>query len=320
MRLTAITTILVASAIMCSTALATGFWELSEAAVSTNVAVNSKSASTLKFEDTKTPGGAAAMECTVSEEGTVGTAGKGKITAATVSSCKSVKLCEAAGLSAKAVHLPWNTQLEEVEEAGRDKISSSGSGSPGWSFECLVAGVMLKDECTTEITTTGLEDPVSGVDLVYDSKSTHLNCSIGGTGTGVVTGTELDENPLGKRLAAKNTGEEHCSESCSDNIITASATHVAVIPAVSYSANVFFTNHNWWWSWRPLGHTLNVIAGNPLAWAGSKDNCEGHVIARSESCELEIKFASNNEAGRFIAETALDGAPATATVLMEGEI
>ncbi|HTA14311.1 MAG TPA: hypothetical protein VK781_05580 [Solirubrobacteraceae bacterium] len=201
---------LTAAAILCAAAFtataAAAFegpaWSVGETEVSESVAVKSKDVGGITFEDTSTIVGSVSVQCSITDEGSVRAQGKGEVTTISATACKNVKQCSGT-ITAKAVHLPWASQLEEVEGKPRLKISNSGAGAPGWSVECTILGVKVKDECTGE-TTTGVEDVTGGVDLAFDSSSAHGNCSLGGTGTGRVTGVDLEENPAGKLLRADN--------------------------------------------------------------------------------------------------------------------
>jgi hypothetical protein len=190
-------------------------WEVGEKSVTSNVAIKTKGAGGLKFEDTKTIGGAASVECEITAEGTVGTSGKGEVTSVSATGCKAIKVCEASGVSVKAVHLPWHTQLEEVESTRRERISSGGSGAPGWLVECLILGILIKDECTGE-TTTGTENETEGAYLYFDPKSAHVACTQGGAGAGVVTGALIDENPAAGRLGV--SGDDPPCDSLPPNV------------------------------------------------------------------------------------------------------
>jgi hypothetical protein len=190
-------------AVMCSTALATPEWEVKGSPVTENVTVKTKEVGEFQMEDTKGSfGSPSTIQCTGSGEGTVGPEGKGKITATSITGCIGVRACEPTGVTVTALHLPWNTQLVETESEIRDKISSGGSGAPGWLVECLVAGITVKDECTGE-TTVEINDTSSGVDLNSDAKSARGSCTLGGANTGVMAGTSLDENPASGTLEVK---------------------------------------------------------------------------------------------------------------------
>lgn len=184
----------------CGAAVAQGyegpFWSVSESEVKENLTIKAKSVSTLTFEDKSS----FAISCTVTMEGTIGAEGKGEIKSATATGCKNVKGCSEPE-TAKAVHLPWKTQLQEVGETPEDAILNGGSGQPGWLLECTVLGVKAKDECTGE-SAAEVENVSGGTNLVFKSGLEHLTCTTGGANAGVVAGTELDENPEAKQVAA----------------------------------------------------------------------------------------------------------------------
>jgi hypothetical protein len=168
-------------------------WAIDGTPVTENVTIKSKSVGVV-VEHTGGLLGTANIECSESDEGTVGTGGKDKVTTISLTSCKvsGTSLCTTA--TAAAVHLPWSSQLEALETETRDKISSGGSGSPGWEATCNG----LKISCTAETTTTGAENGSEGVSLIYDSKSTNLSCTDGGTAK--IKGTDLAEDPPGHKV------------------------------------------------------------------------------------------------------------------------
>jgi hypothetical protein len=177
----------------CGTAVAQAYegptWSVGENVVTENVSINSKNVGAFIFEHKGGLLGTLKVECSSgSASGTVGSEGRDKITTSSVTGCKVVEGLCMGSVTATAIHLPWNTQLEEVGAEIRDKLSSSGAGTPGWEFEC--SGVKLS--CSGE-TTTGINDVLGGVEVVFDSKSTSTSCSDGGTGT--VKGAGLDESP-----------------------------------------------------------------------------------------------------------------------------
>jgi hypothetical protein len=209
--------------------------------------------------------------------------------------------------------------LEEVESTGRDKILGSGSGNPGWNAECNTILGKIKDECTVEATTTGLSDASTGVEVRFDSKSAHYNCSIGGAGAGVVTGTDLAQGTGEALLAAKAEGEDDCTGGvCSSNRVTVSNHLVQFIHMLTGVEWLTYTNKNWFDSWWPLFVSMNVVSGSGLVW-GIGPGCQafGATPARG-MCQIEVTFTANGP-GRQIAEILPDGAPSTATVTLEGE-
>lgn len=191
---------------LASTALAEQpVWTIGGETVKENIAVNSKYES-FKIEDMKTPTGAVQVECKANDEGTVGVEGKDEVTKVTVEGCKPVTGgCTEGTIVVKPVHLPWKTQLQEpAEGSNRDKVSSSGAGTPGWKVECTIIGVKVTDECTGEVTHDVLAVS-GGVDMLFETEaeSESLNCSLGGAHEGLVSAVDLDENVSGKALSIK---------------------------------------------------------------------------------------------------------------------
>jgi hypothetical protein len=159
---------------------------LDGASVTSAVAVDAEGS--LVLEDMGT---GVKIECPVTGEGSVEAEGKDLTTSLSVaaasckvlagsSDCKSV-------LAVQAVDLPWNTQL-----AGeRDFISESGKGTPGWLVECeAVLGVKVDDTCTGTETSAAVVNLENGtLETSYDSETAAANCSVGGTGEGLILGT-----------------------------------------------------------------------------------------------------------------------------------
>jgi hypothetical protein len=173
-----------------------GTWEINGSPVTESVTIKSTSTEA-QFEDTKGDlGTPATVQCSLSEEGTVNKEGKGTITKFTASSCTGVRACEASGATVKALHLPWDTQLAESEKELREKISSGGSGTPGLQIECKVLGITFKDECTGE-TSKEVETVSKGVETTFDALSAKLTCTIGGAGSGLAIGGDVDEASSG---------------------------------------------------------------------------------------------------------------------------
>jgi hypothetical protein len=192
--------IAVMAAIGVDQAYATPEWFVKGTPVTSNVTVKAKSVGGIVLEDTKTFGGATAIECKMTGEGTVGTGGKDKVTTFLPSECLVVKGPCTSIISVSAVHLPWTTQLATVESKTRDKITTGEGGSPGWEVECNTLLGKVKDTCSGE-TSTAVENVTEGVKLIYDAGAAHVNCTLGGEGTGVWKGTILEENSEG--LTAK---------------------------------------------------------------------------------------------------------------------
>lgn len=128
------------------------------------------------------------VECTVNATVNVSTNGTGEVTAVTASSCVGKTWCESAKPSSlTAVNLPWHTELAIVEGTPREKLSSGGSGAPGFKMKCKVLGLASEDTCTGNVSPslTGLE-PGS----FKFNKPEALTCSNNGKATGYEEGSE----------------------------------------------------------------------------------------------------------------------------------
>ncbi len=271
-------------------------WTLGESDVSE--ITTAKSASSVNtFEDSKTLGGAAKVECKVTTEDKANTSGKGEITAFTASECLSVKVCTGT-VTVLAVHLPWHTQLEEVEGKIRALVSSGGSGQPGVLVECTVLGLTIKDECTGE-TTAAAENTSGGTNLVFDAKSAHLNCSVGGAGTGVVTGTESEEVAGGLKL---NVGIPV--------IILAGATRVTGGSVILIVSNVTITFENastaqqiWLNGIQDIPGvlTLNELNNFALFAVGGKA-CGLALLPSPGTCQINITSSAAGRLGEYEVE------------------
>jgi len=172
-------------------------------AATTELLINSHG--TLDLEDNKATGGASKIECTGIDHGLVGPGSKDLLNFVEASGCKKISgQCNEKTVFAKAVNLPWKTLLLYVGSEIRDDLESDGAGEPGYTVECgaTIFELHVEDTCTGA-TSTGILPVEGGVDATFDSKSAHANCSIGGTGSGVVTGTDLLLSPSGHNLSAK---------------------------------------------------------------------------------------------------------------------
>lgn len=167
-------------------------------------AVTVKSEGTLTLEDSEAPGGASVIECSGTDEGTVGPGSTDELTKVTASSCKRISgSCEAGkAITAKADHLPWKTTLV----AGpRDELGPGTGGEPGWTVECTVAGIFkVQDKCDGA-TSTGIANVSSGVDATFDatSRAKPAFCSLSNKNSGKVYGTDHILNPTGIQLSVK---------------------------------------------------------------------------------------------------------------------
>jgi hypothetical protein len=117
----------------------------------------------------------------------------------------------------------------------------------------------------------------------------------------------------GVAVACEGGGEEE-----GGNHISVNATLVRFLKVVEGSGKVTFKNDNKFSNWSPKGHTVKELQKTQAVWT-IKDECAGKVIKPKGTCEVGITFKENGEAGRFISDLEMEGAPATATVTMEGE-
>jgi hypothetical protein len=180
-------------------------WETKELAATSTVT----SSGELEMEDSKATGGATALKCMGTGTGWIANLttgnGEGGITTVSATSCSfvtgKVGSCEESkGVTGKARNLPWGTKLVEREKEVRDEIVSGpkkeeGSGEPGWSVECTVAGVLkITDTCEHSGNTvnTIANRSTGELEEKFDARTkeeTMATCSVGGAGAGLVTGT-----------------------------------------------------------------------------------------------------------------------------------
>ncbi len=163
-----------------ATASAAPVWEQLEGTTWKEVKGTEKviSAGTLKLTDTKggLTGGVVTVECSGTDEGTVGPGKYNRITKITVANpCRNVTGCVGT-ITAEARNLPWQTELFETEGKVRDSVVSEVAGKfPGWKVECT-----LSDTCEGN-TTTAMTNNTSNntVDAVFDANSAVVKCARG---------------------------------------------------------------------------------------------------------------------------------------------
>ncbi len=156
----------------------------------------------LLFEDTKI---GAAMVCSMNWDGAVSANSKNGpiselLTLAGEGLENSVKctdqhLCEGEAL-VKALELPW------LLVADFSDPENNPTKNPTLKLSCTVLGVKAEDTCAGSIGGKGFNEP--GGLLVEMSESeplTTLNCSIGGTGAGLVVGNVLISANSGEVLS-----------------------------------------------------------------------------------------------------------------------
>jgi hypothetical protein len=166
------------------------------------------------LEDSKATGGASAVHCHGFDLGTIGPHALDlvlSVTAEALGTKKSIPCtfdkvgaCKSGTTpTVEAVHLPWHTKLFELEGKPHDEILGNGAGAPGWAVTCTnILGGKTTDECTEE---TGKpnsplveNDGALGVLATFQKEgggSALGQCTIGGAGSGHVTGTVLTKSP-----------------------------------------------------------------------------------------------------------------------------
>ena len=162
-----------------------------------SAAVGTKSKGTVKLTDEGTGVG---MECEAAGEGPVGVGAVDEDTKVTMSKCHTVSgTCESPGM--EAANLPWHSELTLSSGSVYDVIATGGKGAPGYRFICTVGGIAkTTDECTGTTLKTGMTNVTGGVDAAFDGEN--LKCTVGGTGKGALTGTQLIEAAKGGKLEA----------------------------------------------------------------------------------------------------------------------
>jgi len=175
-----------------------GEWETK--AVTETVEVTSSSTGLL-LTDTSTKLGKASVECSGTDEGTIGAKGSDSVTRITAEKCKKVEEggCKEL-LNVKAINLPWSTLLVERENAAkekevRDRITSLVAGAnPGWSVECNTLFGIKADKCTGITTTKVIDNRGTGkVEGEFEkiSEEEPASCTEGNSTSGRVSGKNI---------------------------------------------------------------------------------------------------------------------------------
>jgi len=107
-------------------------------------------------------------------------------------------------ISVKALALPWKTAVYLEGSATWDTIKPGASGNqPGYLIECVVAGLTMKDTCTTiagHELNVELENVSPLVLLEFPkalkSEEEKAKCSLGGNESGLVYGGDIDLEAL----------------------------------------------------------------------------------------------------------------------------
>ncbi len=203
----------------CTTASSTGAWAWQE--VTTTEKVIGRA--TVRLTDKKAGGAGkekvVAVQCGGTEEGTIGPTKFDRVEKVTVEA-KNCEVKEGGGLTGcnkvkevKAVNLPWQTELVEVEGKILDVIQNVGieGKEPGWAVTCETLEGNKTDTCEAEGAgkeeALELENKATGTELLvlgtFEKK--HLaKCSEGGKEQGQVEGIValLKSNGLGLRVSS----------------------------------------------------------------------------------------------------------------------
>jgi hypothetical protein len=110
-------------------------------------------AGTVELSDDLHSLGEAHVRCEDSGTGEAGSEYKGEMTKWTFSNCTGSGVCEVAGATIEALHLPWNTELATVEKTIRNYMVSSGKGAPYFLMQCKGVGMTIKNECRVQHST-----------------------------------------------------------------------------------------------------------------------------------------------------------------------
>jgi hypothetical protein len=170
-------------------------------------ALATESEEELQFEDTSNK---AAVLCSDIAIGTMGpetkdettevlNVAKEKVEAAKPLLCKRVSTCEesASDIEVVPINLPWLTELEGMEAAPHvlDLLLESAGKVPGWKITCLVLGLKVTDTCeggtSAKVESTTEKDVLETFNPGAPIESKKVACSIGGAGTGAITGEGL---------------------------------------------------------------------------------------------------------------------------------
>jgi hypothetical protein len=166
--------------------------------------------STVELEDSAEISGALRIKCGAEISETLENETEGTITGLELNTCKVVKgTCESP--TAKAINLPWKTELTETGSEYRDDIQSDGSGTPGYVITCS-GSLKVEDKCEFGTASVGLVN-ISTEGLVeakFDASSGKATCNHGEkcptrSATGTIEGSIKAKATLGHgiRVAPK---------------------------------------------------------------------------------------------------------------------
>jgi hypothetical protein len=176
----------------CSTAASGGSWEWSEP----KTTEATRTVGSLKLES-KSIIGEVEVKCSGEDTGWIGPKGTDETKTVTTLKCEPGTNCEKVVTAAKAVNLPWNSELKETENLIHDTIRGTGHGEPGWEVACDVLGKDEANVCTSEAGLVVLENkntPGNGPALLVlanfiNPNKPKANCTATGKETGNVSGS-----------------------------------------------------------------------------------------------------------------------------------
>ncbi len=169
----------------CLTASSTGAWGWKEVTSTEKVETNG----TLTLIDTGTLAGTSSVTCTGTDTGTIGPKQSGRTETITTRTCVPVKVCEAP-VTAKAIGLPWQTELVEESSKKRLVTTSVSSKALGWSVTCKTVLGTKTDECTRASTNPEVtnKQAASSVQVTYNKSLAKATCTESKAATGEVEG------------------------------------------------------------------------------------------------------------------------------------
>lgn len=262
---------------------------LSGEELTSKVAIKGKDVGGLVFEDSGT---GVSVKCEIAGEGGVGSGSADEVTSISASKCATVK-GSCGSPKAKAVNLPWATELYEKPEETevvevRDRISNAAK-NPGWEVECTVLGIKVKDVCTGE-DNVEVENVSGGVDSIFDSRAPKANCSVGGAGTGVVLGTELNEGsimvlPGRPKVLLRSTTKGALPFDFGKTLVEGLPVKEAFEVTSGFHGD-------------KITISSVKLTGDP-AFEIKKDGCVEAIVGSGINCKLEVSLTPNRPAGSY---------------------